>query len=124
MQPAHVEVTVTRSIRAGTESSGPLPYSGFGTMPIGGAWRTGRSGKLLVDSDPYTGKTLAEIPLADARDVDDAYRAAERAQPAWAAALPQDRRDVLERAAHIFEWRREEIVDWLIKEAGSTRAKA
>ena len=124
MQPAHVEVTLTRSIRTGTESSGPLPYSGFGTMPIGGAWRAGRSDKLLVDSDPYTGETLAEISLADARDVDDAYRAAERAQRAWAAALPQDRRDVLERAARIFEWRREEIVDWLIKEAGSTRAKA
>ncbi|WP_437306442.1 aldehyde dehydrogenase family protein [Sorangium sp. So ce388] len=93
-------------------------------MPIAGVWRAGNSGTTDPDHDPYTGETLVEIPLANARDVDDAYRAAEHAQHKWAAALPQERRDVLERAAHIVEERREEIVGWLVRESGSTRVKA
>lgn len=102
----------------------PTPYDGFDKMPIGGAWRAGRSGKRAADRDPYTGKTLVEIDLGDARDVDEAYRAAEAAQPAWAATLPQERRDVLDRAAAIMERRKQEIVDWLVRESGSTRRKA
>ncbi|HVH45770.1 MAG TPA: aldehyde dehydrogenase family protein [Labilithrix sp.] len=103
---------------------GPAPYDGFARMPIAGSWRRGRSGKVVRDHDPYSGDTLLEIPLADARDVDEAYRAAAAVQPRWAAALPQDRRNVLERAARIAEARRDEVVTWLIEESGSTRTKA
>lgn len=93
-------------------------------MPIAGSWRQGRSGKTCAVRDPYSSATLVEIPLADARDVDEAYRAAAASQAKWAAATPQARRDVLECAARIAESRREEIVDWLIKEAGTTRTTA
>jgi aldehyde dehydrogenase (NAD+) len=102
----------------------PAPYGGFERMPIAGSWRQGRSGKVAADHDPYSGASILEIPLADARDVDEAYRGAAATQRRWATALPQERRDVLERAAHIVELRQEEIVDWLIKESGSTRVKA
>lgn len=67
---------------------------------------------------------LVPIDLGDARAVDEAYRAAEAAQPAWAATLPQERRDVLDRAAAIMERRKQEIVDWLVRESGSTRRLA
>ncbi len=93
-------------------------------MLVDGVWRPGRLDVTLADHDPYSGETLLEIPLADARDVDDAYRAAAHAQRAWAAALPQERRDVLERAALIFERRKDEILRWLVRESGSTIAKA
>lgn len=109
---------------AGIETGAPPRYDGFERMPIGGRWRAGSSGRTSKDLDPYTGDPLLEIPLADASDVDEAYRAAERAQPGWAAALPEDRHAVLERAAHLLERREPEIVDWLIKESGSTRTKA
>jgi acyl-CoA reductase-like NAD-dependent aldehyde dehydrogenase len=38
--------------------------------------------------------------------------------------LPQERRAVLDRAAAIMERRKQEIVDWLVRESGSTLRKA
>lgn len=102
----------------------PAPYDDMAQLLIGGAWRRGRSGKVSADYDPYTGEVLLEVSLANARDVDDAYDIARRAQQPWAATHPQHRRAVFLRAARIVEQRKEEILDWLIRESGSTRVKA
>lgn len=101
----------------------PRPYSGFDGQYIDGAWRPGRQGSILKDTDPYSGETLAEIAMASESDLDEAYRAAARAQVAWAQKLPGERAAVLRRAADIVEARREEIVSWLIRESGGIRAK-
>ena len=93
-------------------------------MPIDGRWRPGGAGKRGLDRDPFTDGVIAEIPLANAGDVDDAYRGAERAQKRWGATLPQERRDVMERAAALVDSRKGHIVEWLIHESGSTRLKA
>src|SRR5581483_894784 len=107
-----------------TPRSARTAYKGWEKQWIDGAWRTGRSKRVVKDIDPFTGETLVEIAGADARDVDDAYQGARNAQPAWAAALPSQRSPVLRRAAEIMEARRDEIVTWLVKESGSTRVKA
>jgi aldehyde dehydrogenase (NAD+) len=99
-------------------------HDGFDQMPIAGVWRRGRSSAQLADRDPYSGETVLTLSQADASDVDEAYREAERVQPAWAATRPQTRRDIFERAAVVIERRKEEIVDWLVHESGSTRKKA
>src|SRR4051794_28630165 len=114
----------TSDRRTNDRGEAPARYDNIGRMLIAGMWRLGSSGKVSQDRDPYSGETLMEIALANAQDLDDAYVAAERAQPAWAAVLPQERRAVLERAALIVRRRKDEIVDWLIHEAGSTRTKA
>ncbi len=57
-------------------------------------------------------------------DLDEAYRSAAKAQVGWAARLPSERADVMIRSAEIMKVRRHEIIDWLIRESGSTRAKA
>lgn len=101
----------------------PARYDGFDRMPVNGAWRHG-GGKPVADRDPYTNDLLVEIPVADERDLDDAFRAAAAAQAAWAEALPSARAAVLRRAARVMEERREEIVEWLVRESGSTRIKA
>ena len=100
------------------------PYDGFDTMPVGGTWRHGRSGRSADDLDPYSNEVLVRIPLADESDVDEAYRAAAAAQREWADWRPAERSAVLRRAAAVMEARREEIVDWLVRESGSTRIKA
>ncbi len=107
-------------------ASQPVPdnYTGFEAQPIAGQWRSGRSKRMNIDVDPYTGKTLVEIPLASAQDVEDAYQAAGAAQSAWADAAPAQRARVMQEAVRIFDQRREEIILWLIREAGSTRLKA
>jgi aldehyde dehydrogenase (NAD+) len=100
------------------------PYEGFDELLMGGTWRKGSSGKVAADQDPYTGETLVEITLASAGDVDFAYKSAQKTQPAWAAVRPQERRNLFARAAHIVEKRRSEILDWLVRESGSTIIKA
>ncbi|MDQ0618426.1 aldehyde dehydrogenase family protein [Arthrobacter globiformis] len=91
---------------------------------IGGTWRAGRSERSLTVTNPYDDSELTTIRLANSTDVDEAYKAAEAAQKEWASFTPAARRDVILRAAQILEERREEIVSWLIKEAGSSVAKA
>jgi aldehyde dehydrogenase (NAD+) len=112
-----------RSSGAAPEEA-PRPYTPWDVLPIGGRWRQGRAGKRAADRDPYSGETLLELPLASASDVDEAYRGAQRAQRSWAAALPQERCDVLERSAQLLARRKEEVIGWLVREAGSTRIKA
>lgn len=102
----------------------PSRYAGLDRQYIGGTWRPGRAGRTLRDSDPYTGETVAEIGLANQSDVDEAYRSAAKAQPAWAAMLPAERAGIMRRSAVIMEERHEEIVSWLVRESGSTRIKA
>ena len=79
---------------------------------------------MLKDSNPYTGETVAKIALCDPSDVEEAYLSASKAQASWAARLPAERAAVMLRAADIIETRRAEILDWLIRESGSTRVKA
>ncbi|MBB4935284.1 aldehyde dehydrogenase (NAD+) [Lipingzhangella halophila] len=96
----------------------------FEGMPIGGQWRAGSVGRAKVDTDPYHGDTLVEIPLADSNDVDEAYRLARDAQRDWARRTPQQRAEVMRRAAQVMTDLSDHIIDWLVREAGSTVAKA
>jgi aldehyde dehydrogenase (NAD+) len=105
-------------------ATSPSRYSGFDGQFISGSWRPGRRGKTLKDTDPYTGEPIAEIELANMSDLDEAYQSAENAQPTWAELLPEKREKVMLRSAQIMETRHDEIVDWLIHEAGSTRIKS
>src|ERR1700710_937598 len=102
----------------------PARYDRFEQMPIAGRWRTGRSDTSQPNLDPYTGDTLLPIRLATEDDLNEAYRGAADAAPAWAEAAPAARASVMSAAAQIMQARKDEIVDWLIREAGSTRVKA
>lgn len=101
-------------------STPPRPYVYDGLQFIAGEWRLGRSTRQVVDTDPYTGEVLLDMPGASMADLDAAYAAALQAQPAWAEALPRERAEVLSRAARVFDDRHDEIVDWLRREAGAT----
>jgi aldehyde dehydrogenase (NAD+) len=102
----------------------PAPYPGFTAMPIGEQWRAGHAGKTGTDTDPWSGDTLTEIPLADADDLDEAFLVAEQAQRDWASRPPADRAAVMLAAADVMAARKEEITGWLVRESGGTRAKA
>jgi aldehyde dehydrogenase (NAD+) len=102
----------------------PAPYPGFTAMPIGEQWRAGHAGKTGTDTDPWSGDTLTEIPLADADDLDEAFLVAEQAQRDWAGRPAADRAAVMLAAADVMAARKEEITGWLVRESGGTRAKA
>src|SRR5258706_15247104 len=99
-------------------------YSGFDGQYIAGSWRPGKQGEKRVDIDPYSGETLTEIVQANARDLNEAYQAAQKAQVAWASLLPSEREAVMLRSAAIMEVRHGEIVGWIIGETGGTHTKA
>ncbi|MFJ2829178.1 aldehyde dehydrogenase family protein [Streptomyces sp. NPDC087263] len=91
---------------------------------IDGEWRPGTGSWDIIDFNPYDGEKLASITIATVEEVDDAYRAAERAQKAWAATNPYARRTVFERALRIIEEREAEIIELIIAELGGTHTKA
>jgi aldehyde dehydrogenase (NAD+) len=107
-----------------SSANAPAPYGGFHQMPIAGKWRTGKSGEISMDTDPYNGDVLVRIPLANDQDVDEAFRFASESQVSWASTLPGERASIMRKSVEIMESRQAEIVEWLIRESGSTRIKA
>ncbi|UQA93957.1 aldehyde dehydrogenase family protein [Streptomyces halobius] len=91
---------------------------------IDGEWRAGSGSWDIIDFNPYDQEKLASITVAGADQVDEAYRAAERAQRAWAETNPYVRRRVIERLLRLIEEREAEITEALVLELGGTRAKA
>ncbi|MFZ1746448.1 MAG: aldehyde dehydrogenase family protein, partial [Nitrospirales bacterium] len=102
-------------------SQTPSRYTGFDKLYINGRWVTGHSSHVVRVLDPYDDSLLTEIPGASVDDLNQAFEAAKSAQPAWAAASPGERAQVLRNAYDIVKARKGEIVDWLIRESGSVR---
>lgn len=74
--------------------------------------------------EPATGAGLGTIGLAGPEQVADAVAFGSRAQRDWAGLPHTDRAAVLRRAGDVWTGHAEEIVDWIVRESGSTRAKA
>ena len=91
---------------------------------IDGEWRTGSGSWDIVDIDPFNGEKLATITVATTAEIDDAYRAAERAQKAWGRVNPYARRLVFERALRVIEAQEQQITEAIIAELGGTALKA
>ncbi|MFJ6748381.1 MULTISPECIES: aldehyde dehydrogenase family protein [unclassified Streptomyces] len=90
---------------------------------IDGEWRAGSGSWDIVDFNPYDGEKLTSIPIATVEEVDQAYRAAERAQPQWGATNPYTRRLVFERALAFIDAHEEEMGEAIAAEVGGTHAK-
>ncbi|MFD4572915.1 aldehyde dehydrogenase family protein [Streptomyces sp. NPDC058417] len=91
---------------------------------IDGKWRPGTGSWDIIDFNPYDGEKLASITIATVDEIDEAYRAAARAQRDWAATSPYVRRAVFEKALRLVELREAEISEVLVAEAGGTFGKA
>ena len=77
---------------------------------IGGERVAPQSGKYVELVSPVTGQPYIEAPASDARDVDAAVRAAERAFPAWKRTTPSQRSLMLLKIADVLEAHAEELV--------------
>lgn len=91
---------------------------------IDGEWRAGTGSWDIVDFNPYDGEKLASITVAGVDEIDQAYRAAERAQKAWGATNPYTRRLVFERALRVIDERESELSAAITAECGGTAVKA
>jgi len=91
---------------------------------IGGEWRDGLSKKVLTDTNPYTGNSIADFRLASLADLDEAYHSAAAAQKVWADVNPFEKRTILEKAITWIEENEADITDIIIEELGGTHLKA
>ncbi|MFN3364776.1 MAG: aldehyde dehydrogenase family protein [Exiguobacterium mexicanum] len=99
-------------------------HTDFTKMYIDGQWVEGSSDKSIDNTNPFTDETLFSIRSADESDLDKAYAVAKEAQTEWATMLPQNRRAMIEKFAEVTLQHKDDIIDWLVKESGSTRIKA
>lgn len=100
------------------------PYEEMHLLPIAGQWREGSGKQDLTVKDPYQDQELLKIRQANREDMDAAYARANEVQPDWAATSPAARAAILYRVVELFDVRKDEIIDWLVRESGSTKMKA
>ena len=89
---------------------------------IGGEW-TGADDALESVNPSDTGDIVARFPNGGAAEVDQAVAAASEALPAWAAASPEVRADLLDKVAALIFARSAELGELLSREEGKTRAE-
>lgn len=99
-------------------------YQNLDQQFIGGQWQQGGSIHTIQNFNPYTQQEIFTLQAASTEDVDTAYQAALAAFEQGALTSVQVRKGLIQNLANIIQRRREEIVDWLIQESGSTRFKA
>ncbi|OTG81973.1 aldehyde dehydrogenase [Acinetobacter sp. ANC 5054] len=99
-------------------------YTALDLQYIGGQWRDGTSTHHIQNINPFTQELIFSFQAASSVDVDSAYSAAERAFKQDAIKSIDLRLNVIKKLVEVIQQRREEIVQWLIDESGSTRLKA
>lgn len=96
----------------------------FTQQYIHGMWKQGSSEKRIDDFNPYTGEKILTIQSANKEDLDEAYQAAKEAQPKWANLTVAEKQGYFQKFVDVMVAERETIIDWLIKESGSTYLKS
>lgn len=99
-------------------------YHNLNQQFIAGEWQIGNSTHHLENINPYSQALIFQLQCANSDDVDTAYTAASLAFRQGVLHSKETRVKIIENLAHIIQKRREEIVQWLINESGSTRMKA
>ncbi|MEU8246502.1 aldehyde dehydrogenase family protein [Nonomuraea sp. NPDC048916] len=86
-------------------------------------WRPGGGGTADV-REVATGEPIGVIGLADVADVERAGKSASAAQREWSRASYKERASVMVRTAQALESMRADVVEMMMRETGSIRAKA
>ena len=91
---------------------------------INGEWIETETGKIVDDLNPADGSLFARVHTAGKKEVEAALAAADGAFAGWSSLLASQREKILLKAADNIEALREEAIEILIEEAGSTFMKA
>ncbi|WP_062108182.1 aldehyde dehydrogenase family protein [Bacillus niameyensis] len=101
-----------------------VKYTDLNKQYIAGVWRDGTGKTVYQDKNPYNQEVVTEIKMASQKDIDEAYESAKRVQKQWEKVSAFDKSEVLTRAVQIMKNRREELVELLMIESGSSILKA
>ncbi|QNF31995.1 aldehyde dehydrogenase family protein [Adhaeribacter swui] len=99
-------------------------YQNLNKQFIDGQWRDGSENDQLDNLNPFDDSVINSFKSASTQDVDEAFRVAKERSKTWSQSNPLERRQILLKAVEIFQERKEEAIEWLVKEAGSTVLKA
>lgn len=99
-------------------------YTELNHQYIHGRWTEGSSTCQADNINPYNQELIHQFQLANTADLDTAYTVAKSVQPAWEKTSPAERIALIQRVEDILKARGDEIIDWIIRESGSTRLKA
>lgn len=91
---------------------------------IGGRWVDAEGGKTFADFNPEDDSIYCYAAEGSGNDIRRAIVAAKDAFPSFKKTTPTERERMLLRAAEIMEARREDLVNCLVDEIGSTVTKA
>jgi succinate-semialdehyde dehydrogenase/glutarate-semialdehyde dehydrogenase len=85
---------------------------------IDGAWRAASDGAKIEVLDPASEEVIASVASASVEDGLAAVEAADRALPAWSAAAPRRRAEILRKAFELMTDRAEELANLISRENG------
>ncbi len=85
---------------------------------IDGNWRSGEGRDTFSVINPVSGSGIADLPLANAGDLDEALAAAERAWPLWRITEVEKRSSILHKVADLLKERADHIAAILTQEQG------
>ena len=91
---------------------------------IDGNWKGGEGRDAHTVINPVDGGGIADVPLANAADLEEALAAAERAWPLWRATDVERRAAILHKAAALMVERADHIAAILTQEQGKPLAEA
>src|ERR1700709_975943 len=99
-------------------------YTELNKQFIGGEWADGGETATIDNLNPYSDEIIHSLNSASHADVDAAFEAAKKALAAWANSNPLFKRDILLNAARLIWERKDEFIEWLTIETGSTYIKS
>lgn len=99
-------------------------YINLNKQFIDGNWIDGTESAVIDNLNPFSDEIIHSLNSAGHADVDAAFASAKSASNAWANSNPLFKRDILLKAAEILWARKDEFIEWLAIEAGSTYIKA
>ena len=91
---------------------------------INGVWKEGKSSNVGTIYDPFDNSVITEVSLATKEDIDEAYQVAKIAQKQWASTSAEEKVKVFENVINILQKNKDEFMDILTREVGSSFVKA
>jgi alpha-ketoglutaric semialdehyde dehydrogenase len=92
---------------------------------IQGSWQDSNSRMRFLSINPANKNDIvAEVSRSNYHDIKDAIRAAKEIFPDWRSLTPQERANILERAAQLLEEQKELLSNTIVREVGNTKSEA
>lgn len=99
-------------------------YEDLNKSYINGEWREGLSERTYDITNPYDNSVVTTVRLATAKQLQETFEIARKAQREWAQSSVEERKAVIHKAAEYLHANHDAIVNVIVRETGGTILKA